>query len=119
MFIPLHDTNALSHVRIQFVTLSLIAANILIWIIWSTPTITSADAVHATYLSFGYIPAVINGYEELPQIYVVLPTQASFVTYSFFHSGFMHLAGNMLFLWVFGDRFRSPKNNRIVRAAGC
>ncbi len=103
MFLPLHDTNALNHVRIQFVTLGLIAVNILVWIIWSTPAITSPDAVHAVYISFGYIPAVINGYEELPQVYVVLPEQASFVTYAFFHSGFMHLAGNMLFLWVFGD----------------
>ncbi len=103
MFLPLHDSNKLSHVRVQYVTLSLIAANVLIWIIWSTPQITSAAAVHSTYLSFGYIPAVINGYEVLPPIYEVLPKETSFITYAFFHSGFMHLAGNMLFLWVFGD----------------
>ena len=103
MFLPLHDTNALNHVRIQYVTLFLIFTNILIWIIWGTPAVTSDDAVHATFISFGYIPAVINGYEVLPPVYALLPQQASFVTYAFFHSGFMHLAGNMLFLWVFGD----------------
>ncbi len=103
MFLPLHDANALKHVKIQYVTLLLIAANILIWILWSTPSISSETAVRSAYLSFGYIPAVINGYEILPAIYVTLPEQASYVTYSFFHSDFMHLAGNMLFLWVFGD----------------
>ena len=103
MFLPLHDTNRLNHVRIQYVTLTIIVANILIWVIWGNPSISSEDAVHATFISFGYIPAVINGYEELPLIYSILPEQASFITYSFFHSGFMHLAGNMLFLWVFGD----------------
>ncbi|MCP4070823.1 MAG: rhomboid family intramembrane serine protease [Hyphomicrobiales bacterium] len=103
MFLPLHDANALKHVKIQYVTLFLIAANILIWIFWSTPSITSEKAVRAAYLSFGYIPAVINGFETLPVNFVILPEQAAYVTYSFFHSNFMHLAGNMLFLWVFGD----------------
>ena len=32
-----------------------------------------------------------------------------FLTYAFLHAGFMHILGNMLFLWVFGpnveDRF--------------
>ena len=103
MFLPLHDSNALNHVRVQWMTLILIALNILIWVFWSTPSITSQEAVQAGYLSYGYIPAVVNGYEILPAQYAVLPEQASFLTYAFFHSGFMHLAGNMLFLWVFGD----------------
>ena len=103
MFLPLHDANELKHVKIQYVTLLLIAANIIIWVVWSTPSLSSAEAVRATYISFGYIPAVINGYKSLPAVYATLPEQASFVTYAFFHSDFMHLAGNMLFIWVFGD----------------
>lgn len=103
MFLPLHDTNALNHTKVQYVTLGLIVANILIWIIWSTPSLTSSEAVHAAYLSYGYIPAVINGYQVLPAVYEMLPLPVSYVSYSFFHSDFMHLAGNMLFLWVFGD----------------
>lgn len=103
MFLPLHDTNALNNMKVQYVTLGLIVANILIWIIWSTPSITGKEAVHAAYLSYGYIPAVVNGYEVLPAQYVMFPEAVSFITYAFFHSSFMHLAGNMLFLWVFGD----------------
>lgn len=103
MFLPLHDANALKHVKIQYVTLFLIAANIIIWVVWSTPSLTSEQAVRAAYISYGYIPAVANGYESLPAVYATLPNWASYLTYSFFHSDFMHLAGNMLFIWVFGD----------------
>jgi membrane associated rhomboid family serine protease len=31
MFIPLHDSNNLKHIRLQWVTLSLIGLNVLIW----------------------------------------------------------------------------------------
>ena len=31
MFIPLHDANALHHIKLQYVTLGLIAANIVIY----------------------------------------------------------------------------------------
>ena len=33
----------------------------------------------------------------------MLPESLTLVTYMFFHGGWMHLIGNMLFLWVFGD----------------
>lgn len=32
----------------------------------------------------------------------LIPTALAFVTYSFFHAGWIHIAGNMLFLWAFG-----------------
>ena len=32
-----------------------------------------------------------------------VPTEATIFTSMFMHGGFMHLAGNMMFLWVFGD----------------
>jgi membrane associated rhomboid family serine protease len=32
-----------------------------------------------------------------------VPEAATYITYSFIHTGFWHLAGNMIFLWVFGD----------------
>jgi membrane associated rhomboid family serine protease len=37
----------------------------------------------------------------------IQPTVMTFFTNIFIHAGFMHLGGNMLFLWVFGRRLES------------
>ena len=103
MFIPLHDQNALANVRFQFVTLVLIALNIGIWLITATPQLTGVSEANSIYVSFGFIPAVVNDFAVLPPDLAVIPEQANYLTYAFLHTGFMHLAGNMLFLWVFGD----------------
>ena len=34
---------------------------------------------------------------------IIVPDDATFITYAFLHMDFWHLASNMLFLWVFGD----------------
>ncbi len=103
MFIPLHDANALNHVRLQFVTLVLIALNVVIWLAVGTPTFVGEEVVRQSVLSFGFIPAVVNDIHALPAPLAVLPEDVSYVTYAFLHGDFMHLAGNMLFVWVFGD----------------
>lgn len=103
MFIPLHDANSLSHIKLQYVTLAIIAVNILIWLVMGTPAILSEEAVKAAIYSYGFIPAVANGYETLPVNLDILPPAATYLSYAFLHGDFMHLAGNMLFVWVFGD----------------
>ncbi len=54
-------------------------------------------------LSFGMIPARLFGYGELPPELAVVPASATIFTSMFMHGGFLHLAGNMLYLWIFGD----------------
>lgn len=103
MFIPLHDGNALKHIRLQYVTLIIIAANCLIWLLSTIPAVFSADAARATVFAYGFIPAVVNGYEVLPDHLDRIPAWSTYLTYAFFHGDFWHLAGNMLFVWVFGD----------------
>jgi membrane associated rhomboid family serine protease len=39
----------------------------------------------------------------LPAEFDFVPTTATYVTYAFLHADILHLGGNMLFLWVFGD----------------
>ena len=34
---------------------------------------------------------------------VIIPAELSYLTYAFLHADILHLGGNMLFLWVFGD----------------
>lgn len=101
MFIPLHDANALEHIKLQYVTFGLIVANVLTY--FFVNLIPDENAMQATFLSYGYIPAVVNDVHELPLHLVAIPEDLSFFSYSFLHADFMHLAGNMLFLWVFGD----------------
>ena len=103
MFIPLSDGNALKHIRLQYITLGLIALNGFIWLVMGTPAFFGPDAVQAANYSFGFIPAVVNGYQPLPPELDQINETFTYITYAFFHGDFMHLAGNMLFVWVFGD----------------
>ncbi|MFZ1815095.1 MAG: rhomboid family intramembrane serine protease [Rhizobiaceae bacterium] len=103
MFIPLHDANYLRHIRVQYVTLAIIVLNCAIWIFFGNGIFSNLESVRATFFSWGMIPAVANGYEVLPAQYQTLPEYSKYLTYAFLHGDFMHLAGNMLFIWVFGD----------------
>jgi membrane associated rhomboid family serine protease len=101
MFIPLHDANKLKHIDLQYVTIGLIVANVLVYGLVNLSLLVGS--VEAAAYSFGYIPAVVNDFAELPANEVYIPEEFSLVSYAFLHADFMHLAGNMLFLWVFGD----------------
>jgi membrane associated rhomboid family serine protease len=103
VFIPLHDANALKHIRIQYVTLGLILVNVLIWLFLTSPIHVSEDAMRAAVYSYGFIPVIASGEQTLPLELQRIPPLASYVTYAFLHGDFMHMAGNMLFVWVFGD----------------
>jgi len=46
-----------------------------------------------------YFGGSANGPYDL----VAVPEGATILTYMFFHGSWMHLIGNMMFLWVFGD----------------
>ena len=55
--------------------------------------LTTDQMLSQFYYDYALIPARISAGEN----YIAL------ITSMFLHAGFMHLAGNMLFLWVFGD----------------
>ena len=57
----------------------------------------------AIFYSWGVIPAsLIHGVPIPDEIYRVPPT-ATLITSMFMHGGFMHLIGNMLYMWIFAD----------------
>jgi membrane associated rhomboid family serine protease len=86
---PIRDHNPSG--RTPFVTWALIAINILVFL--ATFLGATEPDLNRLYGTWGVIPARLQageGYETL-------------VTHMFLHGGWMHLAGNMLFLWIYGD----------------
>jgi membrane associated rhomboid family serine protease len=99
MFIPLHDANSLKYIKLQYVTLSLIVINVVVYLLMSV----SGDSAQAAAIGLGYIPAIVHDLAVLPVDFYVVPPDFTYVTYAFLHADIFHLGGNMLFLWVFGD----------------
>ena len=60
---------------------------------------------------FGAIPALIFGSQTLPSELVAIPASFSIFTSMFLHGGFMHLIGNMLYLWIFGNNIEDAMSH--------
>ena len=100
MFIPLHDANSLKHIRLQYVTIGLIAINVVVFFLTA---LVPSEGLNNAEIGLGYIPVVVNDMAELPSELYLVPEDVTYVTYAFLHADVWHLGGNMLFLWVFGD----------------
>lgn len=96
--IPLSDDNP-TKTR-PLVTIALMTAIALVFL-WQL-SLGQAGGQAAVY-ALGLIPSVMLGLHELPSELAILPSSATLVTSMFLHGGWMHLIGNMLFLWIFGD----------------
>jgi membrane associated rhomboid family serine protease len=101
MFLPLADQNPHRHITAPYVTFALIAINIAVFL--ATTGLVPAQSATANMLGLGLIPAVVTEQAQLAPHLAVVPTWATWLTYMFMHGGWMHLVGNMLFLWVFAD----------------
>lgn len=107
MFVPLHDANPLTSISFQYVTVGLIALNAAIYLLFGTQLILSGQD---TLMDFTLIPVEFFAgaaapSSRLPALDAPLfsPGRFTIVSYMFLHGGFLHLLGNMAFLWVFGD----------------
>jgi membrane associated rhomboid family serine protease len=100
VFIPLYDDNPFRHLPRPYVNYVLIAATIVGF--FATGGLDEA-AVQAAAMQFGFIPSAASGVEVLGPEYQRLPEAATYVTYAFLHANWVHLLGNLAFLWVFGD----------------
>ncbi len=103
MFVPIQDDNPLRSISFQYVTIGLIAVNIVVFLFEMSGldqrVIASFAVIPLELLGPGLPGSAARGpLDALP-----VPEGATLLTYMFFHGDIMHLAGNMLFLWVFGD----------------
>ena len=100
MFIPLKDLNPSR--TYPFVNITLILANVVAFLYQvGLEATTPRRAFDALLLSYSTVPsrfpAFLAGHASFEVSFLPLATSM------FLHSGFLHLAGNMLFLWIFGD----------------
>ena len=55
------------------------------------------------FYSYGLIPSVLMGHNQLPMDLYVIPAYVTIFSSMFMHGGFMHIIGNMLYMWIFAD----------------
>lgn len=97
MFFPIRDDQPT--LRRPVVTITLIAVNALIFLY---SFMQGAKGFQIFVYQYGFIPyELVHGQELTPQIGV----SVWFTMFSsmFMHGGWLHLIGNMLFLWIYGN----------------
>ncbi len=91
--IPFKDDNPTE--KFPFITIGLIVINCIVFI-WE---ITSSMGIEKIAYYYGAIPYNLISFDIIQPVHPIV----SIFTSMFLHGGFLHLAGNMLYLWIFGN----------------
>ena len=96
--IPLKDDNPTS--GRPTVTYFLIGLCVLVFLMQlSSPSYKTGQL----FYSYGLIPSVLMGHNQLPMDLYAVPAVITIFSSMFMHGGFMHIIGNMLYMWIFAD----------------
>jgi len=96
MLIPLKDNNPSRSYPV--VNITLLFANVVVFLYQlALPPYDQKLFILSNATIPARIPAFLDGHMGIEAAFLPL------ITSMFLHSGFLHLAGNMLFLWIFGD----------------
>ena len=101
--IPIRDANPT--LRRPYVTLLLIGLNAAAFLLWEPITGTPREQA-LFFHCHGAIPEEITTFDPLPQVAQACGGKSvvlSIFTSMFLHGGWLHIIGNMVFLWVFGN----------------
>lgn len=105
--LPLHDDNP---TRIKpYITIAIIILCVVVFLYQQT---LSERGEFAFVLGHGAIPAVLFGHASLPEALPHLPSLLTVISSMFLHGGWMHIIGNMLYLWVFGNNVEDSMGHR-------
>ncbi|KPK58171.1 MAG: rhomboid family intramembrane serine protease [Gammaproteobacteria bacterium] len=96
--IPIRDDNP-KH-RTPYVAYGIMGLCILVFV-WQLAL--GRQEFQNLFFSLGLIPAVVTGQAALPEQLALVPPWLTVFTSMFLHGGFFHLAGNLLYLWIFAD----------------
>ncbi|MCB2225280.1 MAG: rhomboid family intramembrane serine protease [Desulfarculaceae bacterium] len=96
--LPLKDENPTQ--GIPYLTLGIIGLNVLVYLYQLS---LAPRAEYVFLYQYGVVPAWLTGEQPTPQMLAWLPQPLTLLTCMFLHGGFFHLAGNMLYLWIFGN----------------
>ena len=107
--LPLRDENPHPPGFKPKITIGLIILNVVIFFyeVAVTGQFWEFSNQNAAFMFFewGAVPSCITGFSPMIQPGISCPDTSYFSLFSsmFMHGGLMHLGGNMLFLWIFGD----------------
>jgi membrane associated rhomboid family serine protease len=99
--IPISDDNPAR--QTPFVTWAIIAACVAVYV-WEVRQGVHMDAVFGSY---GFVPKALMSPPLSPAQETGWSALINIFTSMFIHGGFWHLAGNMLYLWVFGNNIEA------------
>jgi membrane associated rhomboid family serine protease len=96
--IPLHDDNPTAVQPMVTIALIVVASAVFLWQLTLSPT----AEVRIAY-ALGVTPITLLGDEQLPADIYLVPPWLTVLTSMFLHGGWLHIIGNMLYLWIFGN----------------
>jgi rhomboid family protein len=97
---PIGDERGPGESGVAIVNIALIILNVLAFLLELGQG--SERALQSFITAWGVVPREYVIHQDLPP-HIPLPYWSTLITSMFLHGGWMHLGGNMLYLWIFGD----------------